>query len=102
MAKRKGNDAMTTTTARLAATVLTSEKGRKTVGWVLTAILSPVILLVAFLCCVGSGTAEHNSAVVSAAFYVTELSTIHKCLDRIPGADHAAAGIVFSSGFGSN
>lgn len=59
---------------RLAAAVLTSEKGRKTVGWVLAALLSPVILLVAFLCCVGSGTAEHNSAVVSAAFYGTELS----------------------------
>ena len=59
---------------RLAAAVLTSEKGRKTVGWVLTAILSPVILLAVFLCCVGSGTAEHNSAVVSAAFYGTELS----------------------------
>lgn len=59
---------------RLAAAVLTSEKGRRTVGWVLAAILSPVILLVAFLCCVGSGTAEHNGAVVSAAFYGTELS----------------------------
>ena len=59
---------------RLATAVLTSEKGRKTVGWVLAAILSPVILLVAFLCCVGSGTAEHNGAVVSAAFYGTELS----------------------------
>ena len=95
-----GDDAMTTMMARLAATVLTSEKGRRTVGWVLTAILSSMILLVAFLCCVGSGTAEHNSAVVSAAFYVTELSTIHKCLDRIPGADHAAAGIAFPSGSG--
>ena len=65
---------MSTQLVRLAAAVLTSEKGRKTVGWVLTAILSPVILLVAFLCCVGSGTAEHNGAVVSAAFYGTELS----------------------------
>ena len=65
---------MSTQLVRLAATVLTSEKGRKTVGWVLAAILSPVILLAAFLCCVGSGTAEHNSAVVSAAFYGTELS----------------------------
>ena len=59
---------------RLATAVLASEKGRKTVGWVLAAILSPVILLVAFLCCAGSGTAEHNGAVVSAAFYGTELS----------------------------
>ena len=47
---------MSTQLVRLAAAVLTSEKGRRTVGWVLTAILSPVILLVAFLCCVGSGT----------------------------------------------
>ena len=59
---------------RLATAVLASEKGRKTVGWVLAAILSPVILLVAFLCCVGSGTAEHNGAVVSAAFYGADLS----------------------------
>lgn len=65
---------MSTQLVRLATAVLTSEKGRKTVGWVLAAILSPVILLVAFLCCVGSGTAEHNGAVVSAAFYGTELS----------------------------
>lgn len=65
---------MSTQLVRLAAAVLTSEKGRRTVGWMLTAILSPVILLVAFLCCVGSGTAEHNGAVVSAAFYGTELS----------------------------
>ena len=65
---------MSTQLVRLATAVLTSEKGRKTVGWVLTAILSPVILLVAFLCCVGSGTAEHNGAVVPAAFYGTELS----------------------------
>ena len=35
--------------------------------------MSPVIYWTAFLCC-GSGTAEHNSAVVSAAFYGTELS----------------------------
>ena len=38
---------MSTQLVRLAAAVLTSEKGRKTVGWVLAAILSPVILLAA-------------------------------------------------------
>ena len=42
--------------------LLTSEKGRKTVGWTLAAVLSPVILLVAALCCLASGAAEHNSA----------------------------------------
>ena len=48
---------MSTQLVRLAAAVLTSEKGRMTVGGVLAAMLSPVILWVAFSCCVGSGTA---------------------------------------------
>ena len=59
---------MTTTMARLAAAVLTSEKGRRTVGWVLTAILSPMILLVAFLCCVGSGTADTTALLYQRHF----------------------------------
>ena len=65
---------MSTPLVRVAPTVRPRETGRRTVGWVLAAILSPVIRLAAFLCCVGSGTAEHSSAVVSAAFYGTELS----------------------------
>ena len=89
---------MSTQLVRLAAAVLASEKGRRTVGWVLTAILSPVILLVAFLCCVGSGTAEHNGAVVSAAFYGTELSA------SVPAEYRAQLtqmwGILLPSGFG--
>lgn len=91
---------MSTQLVRLAAAVLSSEKGRKTVGWVLAAILSPVILLTAFLCCVGSGTAEHNSAVVSAAFYGTELS--RKCSGRIPDAAHTDAGILLPFGCGGS
>ena len=42
------------TLARLAAAVLSTEKGRKTVGWVIAAILSPLILLAAFLCSFGT------------------------------------------------
>ncbi len=48
--------------------LLTSEKGRKTVGWTLAAVLSPVILLVAALCCLASGAAEHNSAAADLCF----------------------------------
>ena len=84
---------MSTQLVRLAAAVLTSEKGRRTVGWVLTAILSPVILLVAFLCCVGSGTAEHNGGILWNG-------TVRKCPGRIPGTAHADAGILLPSGFG--
>ena len=60
---------MSTTLARLAAAVLSREKGRKTVGWVIAAILSPVILLAVFLCCFGTAAVEHNNFAVSASFY---------------------------------
>lgn len=55
--------------AKAAATLLSSEKGRKAIGWTLVAILSPVILVIAFLCCLGSGAAEHNIATVDYCFH---------------------------------
>ena len=55
--------------AKAAATVLTNEKLRKGVGWTLVAILSPVIVLIALLCSIGSGGADHNNQAVAAAFY---------------------------------
>ena len=61
--------------ARAAATVLTNEKLRKGVGWTLVAILSPVIVLIALLCSIGSGGADHNNQAVAAAFYGTSYST---------------------------
>ena len=64
--------------ARLAAAVLSSEKGRKTVGWVIAAILSPVILLAVLLCCFGTAAVEHNNFAVSASFYGPAFS------DKIP------------------
>ena len=64
--------------ARVAAAVLTNEDGRKTIGWVLALLLSPLILLVVFLCCFGDGASQHNNAVVSAAFYGAEFS------DKVP------------------
>lgn len=51
--------------ARVAAALLTNEDGRKTIGWVLALLLSPLILLVVFLCCFGDGASQHNNAVVS-------------------------------------
>ena len=64
--------------ARVAAALLTNEDGRKTIGWVLALLLSPLILLVVFLCCFGDGASQHNNAVVSAAFYGAEFS------DKVP------------------
>lgn len=49
--------------------LLTSENSRKTVGWILTAVLSPLILLLVLLCSIGAGGAEHNTSTVYASFY---------------------------------
>ena len=54
---------------KAAASIPTNEKSRKAVGWVLTAVLSPIILLLAFFCTTFSGGAEHNRTVVDLCFH---------------------------------
>ena len=54
---------------KAAASILTNEKSRKAVGWVLTAVLSPIILLLAFFCTTFSGGAEHNRTVADLCFH---------------------------------
>ena len=61
--------------ARAAATALSNEKLRKGIGWGLVAVLSPVILLIAALCSIGTGGVDHNNQAVAAAFYGTSYST---------------------------
>ena len=41
--------------AKTAVSILTNEKSRKAVGWVAVAVLSPIILLLAFFCALFSG-----------------------------------------------
>ena len=97
---------MSTTLARLAAAVLSTEKGRKTVGWVIAAILSPLILLAAFLCSFGTAAVEHNNFAVSASFYgpaftdkipteykdhITEMRTAFSLLDSAVAAVNTRA-----------
>ena len=60
---------MNTVLAKLALTVGGSDKGRKTIAWVLAAVLSPLILITAVLCSLASGGAEHNNTTVKACFY---------------------------------
>lgn len=59
---------------RLVISSLGSEKGREAVAWILIAIFAPLILIVAFLCSLASGEAEHNNNMVEACFYGTALS----------------------------
>lgn len=61
--------------AKAAATALSNDKLRKGIGWGLVAVLSPVILLIAALCSIGTGGADHNNQAVAAAFYGTNYST---------------------------
>ena len=55
--------------AKAAVTVLTDERTRKGVGWVLVAVFAPLILLIAAICSFASDGAEHNNATVQACFY---------------------------------
>ncbi len=55
--------------AKAGLTVLTDERARKAAGWAVVAVLSPIILLVAFFCALGSGTSEHNVSAVELCFY---------------------------------
>lgn len=54
--------------AKAAAIVLTDERARKAVGWLLVAIFSPIILIIALLCSLGSGTSTHNASAVEVCF----------------------------------
>ena len=55
--------------AKAAASILTNEKSRKAMGWVLAAVLSPLILLLAFFCALLSGGAEHDRTVADLCFH---------------------------------
>ena len=54
---------------KAAAALLTNEKGRKGVGFLLVAIFAPVLLIAAILCSAASGGAKHNNFAVEASFY---------------------------------
>ncbi len=55
--------------AKIATTVATNDKLRKGVGWVIAAILSPLILFIVLLCSLLSATSQHNNAAVDLCFY---------------------------------
>ena len=57
------------TAAKVAATVLTNDKLRKTVGWIIAAVLSPLIVLMVIVFGFMSGGADHNAAVLDLCYY---------------------------------
>ena len=75
---RNGGDSMAVPVAAIAkaaAALLSNEKTRKAVGWVIAAILSPVILIVVLVCSLLSGTADHNNSAVDLTFYGGTISS---------------------------
>ena len=54
---------------KAAIAALSDENTRKKLGWAVVAILSPVILLTAFFCSLGSGASSHNLSVVELSIY---------------------------------
>lgn len=54
--------------ARAAAAAFSDDRVRKGVGWVLVVILSPLIVVIALLCSLGSGAAAHNASAVELCF----------------------------------
>ena len=55
--------------AKIAATVLTNDKLRKTVGWIIAAVLSPLIILLVIVCSFLSGGADHNIEALDLSYY---------------------------------
>lgn len=53
---------------KAAVALLSDERTRKGIGWIIAAILSPVIVLLALLCSLASGSSGHNAAVVELCF----------------------------------
>ena len=54
--------------AKAAVTLLANEKTRKGLGWIVVAILSPIIVVAALLCALGSGASSHNTNVAQLCF----------------------------------
>lgn len=59
---------------KAAMMALSSERVRKGIGWTIAAILSPVIVVLALILGMFSGTANHNTSALELSFYGGNLS----------------------------
>ena len=60
---------------KAALLALTDESTRKKIGWVLVAILSPIILIVALICSIFSATSQQNVSTVELCFHGGTISS---------------------------
>ncbi len=55
--------------AKIAAVALSDDETRKKLGWILAALLAPILLLAAFFCSLLSGSVDHNNSAVLLCFH---------------------------------
>ncbi len=55
--------------AKIAAAALSDEDTQRKLGWIVAAICSPLILTLALICALLSGSAEHNNSAVLLCFH---------------------------------
>ena len=60
---------------KAAILALTDESTRKKIGWVLVAILSPIIVIVALICSIFSSASQHNVSTVELCFHGGTISS---------------------------
>lgn len=70
--------------AKAALAALADEKGRKAVGGIVIAILSPVILIIVVIVSMLSATAEHNNAALRLSFEGQSLSGSGAISSQVP------------------
>ena len=59
--------------AKLTAAAMSNEETRRKVGWIVAAILSPLVVTLALFCSLLSGGAEHNRSAVVLSFHGGDL-----------------------------
>ena len=55
--------------AKIAAVALSDDETRKKLGWIVAALLAPILLLAAFFCSLLSGSVDHNNSAVLLCFH---------------------------------
>ena len=89
--------------AKIAASLASNEKGRKVLGGIIIAVLSPLILSIAVICVLLGGGKSHNIAALDFAFYggvipenapkeykkyLEEMRAVFTVLDRLIGKNN--------------
>jgi hypothetical protein len=62
--------------AKAAAMILSDERGRKAVGWIIVAVLSPLIVFAAIICALMLGGSQSNASVADLCWYGGALNNV--------------------------